>query len=297
MQENRIDANKELLVELKKLANSDNCDGLYKEIAQIKKKWHFAKDEASYYEQELQDQFDLYLSKIYEKLNANSKDAKEKKEELIEKAKSLLNNENFKKNSPIMKQLLDEWKVAGRSDKETDDSLWEEFNSVRQSFYDKRQAYYDNIQKQFAQNEQAKLALIDEATKANEIEDIKTLTDKMNELMKSWKAVKSATKEKDDELWAKFNEQRQIFYKKKNSYIESMKEVWNNRANQKKELIQQAKHYLAMSEFTKEEIAAVEDIRKKWKEIGSAGREQENELWTTFSTIINKYLDNKKYYI
>lgn len=288
--------NEELLKKLEELTKKEDFQNIYKEISEIRKKWHFAKDEASYYEQELQDKFDEYMNVIYAKLKENAIDAKNIKEGIISKAKVLLDSDNFKKNSETMKKLFDEWKLAGKTDKETDDALWEEFNNIKNEFYNKKQAYFDNLKQSFLDNEQIKLSLIEEATKANELTDIKELTNKMNDLMNKWKATKSASREKDEELWEKFNAQRKIFFTKKNDYFEQMKAVFAQRAEEKKEIIAKAKHCLAMSEFSDEEVNTINELRTKWKEIGSAGREFENDLWQQFSTIINKYLDNMKYY-
>ena len=139
-------------------------------------------------------------------------------------------------------------------------------------------------------------ARIEEAVKANEMTNIKDLTKVMNDLMAKWKNVKSAGKEKDDELWAKFLEQRKAFFAKRDSYFESMKSVYAERTEKKKDIIAKAKRNLAISEFTKDEVAAMEDLRKAWKEVGSAGKENEDSLWQEFSTIMKKYFDNKKYY-
>ena len=65
---------------------------------------------------------------------------------------------------------------------------------------------------------------------------------------------------------------------------------------EKKELIAQAKIYLARSEFTDEEVAALKELRTKWKEVGNAGKDHENDLWNEFNTIVNKYFENMKFY-
>ena len=297
MNDKQLMENKNLLEKAKELAERENLDHIYKEIGELRRNWHFSRDDdESFYEKELQDKFDDYLNKIYSKLKETSASVEDKKKELISKAKELVNSNNFKKSSPVMKQLLDEWKLVGHAAKDVEETLWEEFNTIRNDFYTKRQEYYDNLTKQYAENEKAKESLIEKAIEANNINDIPLLSKTMNDLMAEWKKIKSATKEKDDELWKKFSAQRQIFFDKRNSYNEQMKSVYAERTEKKKELITEARRCLALSEFTPEEIQKVEDIRNKWKEIGSAGRDNENTLWNEFSAIIKKYLDNKKYY-
>ena len=75
-----------------------------------------------------------------------------------------------------------------------------------------------------------------------------------------------------------------------------MKENYAKRVEAKKEIIAQAKLYLARSEFTDDEVSAIKELRTKWKEVGNAGREHENELWEEFNGIVNKYFENMRYY-
>lgn len=114
--------------------------------------------------------------------------------------------------------------------------------------------------------------------------------------MEAWKQLGSAGKEHEEELWAKFSEQRKIFFKNRKEYYKGLKETYAERTEAKKAIIAEAKQYLARSEFTDEEIASVKELRTKWKEVGSAGRENEDTLWEEFNGIVNKYYDNMRFY-
>lgn len=291
------DVKKELVEKVKALyENYDNEKDIRGKLISLKKGFRVSYDEMSFYEQELQDEFDSYVKKIEEKLNLGKENAESIKNSIIEKAEELKNSNEFKKASAKMKDLFTQWKDAGSVGKEKDDELWNKFQTIRDEFYTNRQTYFDNQAKAREDNEKSKLELIEEAVKANEMTNIKDLTKVMTDLMNKWKNVKSAGKEKDDELWAKFLEQRKAFFTKRDSYFESMKAVYAERVEKKKDIIAKAKRNLAISEFTKDEVAAMEELRKAWKEVGSAGKENEDSLWQEFSTIMKKYFDNKKYY-
>ena len=285
----------ELLEKVKELCDSENYSAAYSEAKRYAKFFR-SSDEDSFYDQELADKFNGYLNDLADKAGDLKTNTLEKKNEIIAKAKELLNTNSFKKATEQMKELFDEWKHAGHLDKEADDALWEEFNGVRNEFFAKKKEYFENLIKSFEENKNAKLELIEKTKAALESDDIPGTTKLMNELMEAWKKVGNAGRDSENDLWKEFSGLRKEFYKKRDSYYEAMKATYAKRVEEKEELIAQAKVLLARSEFSKEEIEEMDSLRAKWKEIGSAGRDHENDLWTKFSGVINKYNENKKYY-
>lgn len=297
MEDKNIELKKQLIEKAKEIADNPQAQNLRRHVNDLKKAWKGSREDISYLEQELQDQFDSYMNVIVSRLGEEKIDVESKKKELIEKAKQVLESSSIRKASNQMKDLFEDWKTTGHTDKETDDALWAEFNEIRNQFYAKRKEYYENLSVQFAENEQKKNELIEKSIAANEnITDIKELTNTMNGYMDEWKTVGSASKQKDDELWAKFLEQRKLYFKKRDSYYENMKALFKERAEKKREIIAQAKILLARSEFTQEETQAINDLRDEWKTVGNAGRDNDNELWEQFRTIINKYFENRRFY-
>lgn len=295
MEEKKLSLKEKLLEEVKELEKSEEVSNLFLKANQLKRKWRTNDEEESFYEKELKDEFDSYLNKIYEKAGVVSKSARETKEEIIQKAQELLKDVNLKKASDKMNDLMNEWKASGRtSSKEEDDELWSNFKAVKNEFYDKKKEYFQNLRQTFEENKTKKEALIEEATAANEIENIKELTEKMTSLMEEWKKTGSSGRKQDNELWDKFLAQRQLFNAKRKEYYNSMKETFAQRAQAKKDIISEAKHYLAMSEFNQEEVNAVKELRNKWKEVGNSGKDNEDKLWEEFNTVVNKYFTNKR---
>ena len=118
----------------------------------------------------------------------------------------------------------------------------------------------------------------------------------MNDLFEQWKKTGSAGRENDDELLNAFNGERRAFFKNRNEYYEKMRETFAERTAAKKEIIAQTKMCLARSEFTDDEVNTVKSLRGKWKEVGNAGKENEEELWKEFNDILNRYFENLRYY-
>ena len=297
MEDKKIDLKKELVEKAKELAEKAEGSDLYHEVAELKKKWkRTLSEEESLLEKELSDQYEKYMAIISEKTGDVLETVEERKTAIIEEAKKILDSKNFKQASIKMDELMESWKHAGRAAKEKDDELWAQFKELRNEFFANRKAYYTQLRETFAKNKEEKEKIIEEAIAANEGSNFKEIGAKMDELMESWKKLGHAGKDHEEDLWAKFKEQRTKFFKNRKADYEGMKETYAKRTEDKKALIAEAKLYLARSEFSQDEINAVKELRTRWKEIGSAGRENEDTLWEEFNSIINKYYDNMKFY-
>ena len=289
---------KEALVEkVKELAESDNVSYAIFQLRNLKRQWRrLGGDEESLYDKEMADEFYKYADLISSREEEAQASVEDTKKNIIERAKEVLNETNFKKATAAMNQLMDEWKASGRSGKEADDELWAQFKEARDEFFAKRTAYYDNLTETFKANREIKEKLIERAKEIVQIENIKEMTSAMDTLMADWKAAGTAGRAADDSLWEKFNVERKAVYAKRNAYYDNLKEMYAQRVQAKQAIIAEAKQYLARSEFTDEEVAAVKELRAKWKEVGNAGKDNEDNLWNEFNGLLNKYFENMRYY-
>lgn len=286
-----------LLEKAKKLAESEDVSAAIVEVNNLKRQWRrLGGDEESLYDKKMSDAFYGYIDQLVAKEAEVYASVEEKKHDIINKAKDLLNATNFRSASSKMTNLMNQWKLSGRSSKETDDELWNEFKAVRDEFYEKRTAYYESLEESYKTNTQLKEELIEKAKEANKSENFKELTAAMDALMEEWKKIGHAGKENEERLWKEFSAERKAFFKNKNAYYDNLKATYNQKVAAKKELIAEAKLYLARSEFTEEEVNAIKALRTKWKEIGYAGKDHDEELWNEFNTTLNTYFDNKKVY-
>ena len=297
MEENNYPTKDELLAKVKELAESENVPNLFSQLNNLRKQWRrTGSEEESMYDKEMSDQFYKYMDELSARGAEAYTTVEEKKKELIGKAKEILNEKNFKKATEAMNNLMEEWKAAGRASKETDDSLWAELKEVRDTFFANKKAYFENLRESFAVNKAAKEAIIEKAKEANKLENFKEINQIMNDLMEEWKKTGSAGRENDDTLWAAFRDERKTFFNNRSAYYDNLRETFNKRADEKREIIAQAKRYLALSEFTDEEVNAVKELRNQWKAVGNAGRDNEDALWNEFNTVLNKYFENLRYY-
>lgn len=285
---------KETLIEkARELAEQATAFDVNTQIRNLKRQWNRLSDEdESFYDRELADQFDAYLDQIRAREAEVLSSVEDRKKDIISQAKQVLNQTNFKKATNEMNELMDQWKSAGRANAEVDDALWAEFKEVRDQFYANRKAYYANLSETYEANKAVKEEIIAKAKAANELTNFKEINNIMNDLMEEWKKSGTAGRDTDEKLWKEFSAERKTFFSNRNAYYENLRNTYAQRVEAKKEIIQEAKHCLARSEFTEEEIAAVKELRTKWKEVGNAGRDNEDALWKEFNSLVNTYFEN-----
>jgi len=295
--ENNYNVKEDLIAQVEELLQSEDAAGAFAKAKLLSKKWRKTREEEeSLYDKELSDKFNAIMDELASKAGDISVSIEDRKRAVIDKAKEVAASGNYKKGTEMMQQLMEEWKQSGRLDKEKDDELWQEFLNARVEFFEKKKEYYKNLKETFSVNKKEKEDLIEKAKEVANIENIKEATTRANELMEEWKKVGSAGRKDDDNLWQQFLAERKAFFARRDEYYDNLKETFAQRTEAKKELINEAKLYLARSEFTDEEVDAIKDLRTRWKEVGNAGKENENDLWNEFNTIINKYFDNMRYY-
>ena len=291
------DIREQLIAKMEELLAEENAAEAFLRAKDLKRKWpRVREEEESLADQELSVKFNKMMDELSEKAGDVYINTEERKNQIIAQAKEILSKNNFKKGTEQMKQLLEDWKHSGRINKEKDDELWAEFSAIRSEFFEKKNEYFANLKETFAANKALKEELIAKAKEVADITNIKEAGNRSNELMEEWKKVGTAGRRDDDELWQQFLAERKAFFERGDAYYDEMKETYAKRVEAKKEIISQAKLYLARSEFTDEEVEAIKNLRAQWKEVGNAGREHENELWEEFNGIVNKYFENMRYY-
>ncbi len=87
--------------------------------------------------------------------------AKSRKEELCERAEELQNSTDWGPTAGAFRDLLAEWKAAGRAPREADDALWKRFKAAQDVFFGARNAASSERDAEFESNAAAKEKLLD----------------------------------------------------------------------------------------------------------------------------------------
>ena len=109
------------------------------------------------------DAFNRRRGTHFAELDRERAGAKSKKEDLITQAEELSSSTDWGVTSGKFRELLVEWKAAGRAPRDTDDALWNRFKAAQDVFFAARNAATSERDSEFATNAAAKIELLDAA--------------------------------------------------------------------------------------------------------------------------------------
>ena len=90
--------------------------------------------------------------------------AKAIKEKLVAEAERLSTSEDWRETSAALKDLMNEWKVAPRTNRNTEDALWKRFRAAQDRFFERRSGVFAERDAEQHQNLKEKESIIAEAS-------------------------------------------------------------------------------------------------------------------------------------
>ena len=136
--------------------------------------------------------------------------------------------------------------------------------------------------------------IIELARKLLDKKDILAANKELDRLSEDFKKVgRCSTKEQDDELWNEFRQVKDEFYAKKKAYFEELDKSNAEKRAKKEDIIARAKEIVDKLDNVKEANAAMDALRKEWKEVGYSGKGDER-LWKDFAKVLDEFQEKKK---
>ncbi len=114
--------------------------------------------------------------------------AKARKEELAVEAEKLADSDDWGPTAARFRDLMTEWKAAGRAQKDADDALWQRFRTAQDAFFARRTATFAERDAEFVANAAAKKALLAEAEKID-TSDPSAARAALRQLQERWEAI------------------------------------------------------------------------------------------------------------
>ncbi|MDY3678846.1 MAG: DUF349 domain-containing protein [Actinomyces urogenitalis] len=130
--------------------------------------------------------FDRHRRQYFSELDAKQAKVKAAKEALIKRAEELQHSTDWAGTSQKYRELMEEWKKAGRASRKEDDALWARFRAAQQVFFDARHAKDAAVDAELAENLKVKEALVAKAEALLPIKDIKAAKKALRPIQDAW---------------------------------------------------------------------------------------------------------------
>ena len=308
--QNNLVIRKNLIEELKGLIGIDQpISETYKQFKNLQSRWresgHVPRAEAN----NIWKTYHHHVGIFYDFLHLNREfrelDFKynyEEKLKIIEQAEALSKMDNIQKAFRDLQELHKRWKdELGPIAKEHGETLWERFSEATKVIHEKRQFFQKNQTEVYRANYEKKKTIISQMQQLAEVE-IKTHNE-MQKMIRDMESLRTSffecghvSRSDNAEIWAMFKDVMRLFSNKRNTFYKSLKKEYSENFKQRIELVKQVEAFLQTEDFaaTTPKVIA---LQRKWKEMGSVSRKQNDKAWKLFRKACNDYfalLDERK---
>ncbi len=115
--------------------------------------------------------------------------SKGRKERLVAEAEALSGSTDWRATADRYKQLMQEWKTAGRAPREVEDTLWQQFKAAQDSFFAARNAQFAAQDEEFRGNQKVKEDILAEAEKIDPSKGLDRAKAQLRTLQDRWEAA------------------------------------------------------------------------------------------------------------
>lgn len=145
------------------------------------------------------DAFNRRRGAHFAELDRERAGARETKEQLCVRAEGLSESTDWAATANAFRDLLSEWKSAGRAAKDTDEALWQRFKAAQDRFFAARNAVNAERDAEFQANGQAKEKLLAEAERIDP-SNHKAAQAALRAIAEKWDAIGKAPRETSADL-------------------------------------------------------------------------------------------------
>ena len=121
---------------------------------------------------------------------------REVKDKLIARAEELADSSDWAETASKYRDLMAEWKAAGRTSRDLEDALWMRFRDAQERFFSRRQQSFASRDAEFEANATAREALLAEAEKINPNTDLDAAKAALRSVQARWEDTGKVPRER-----------------------------------------------------------------------------------------------------
>jgi hypothetical protein len=204
--------------------------------------------------------------------------AREIKERIVAEAERIAVEETHWKNGgERLRQLVEEWKAAERVDRPTETALWKRLSSARNSFTKRRKAYFSHLEVEREEARTEKERLVAEAEALSGSTDWTPTAAAYRELMRQWKVAGRASRDAEEELWARFKGAQDAFFSARSAVFDERDAEFREHAEAKEKLLAEAERLLPVRDV-RASRQTLRSVQERWEAIGMVPRDLRDRI-------------------
>ena len=238
----------------------------------------------------------------YSTLEKQLKDNLEKRVQVIEDLKHLIENADPKTMYKSFRDLQNTWRSIGSVPKTKYNDTWKIFHHHVERFYDLLHLSNDFRDLDFKNNLEEKLKLIQKAEFLAEEKDINLAFKELQKLHKLWKEdIGPVAKEMREDVWEKFSAATKKIHDKRHDHFRDMKSQYGKIIELKIAVTEEINNYDSSNNKThndwQKSIKDIEALRQKYFDSGKLPYSKSEAVWQKFKDATKKFNQEKnKFY-
>jgi len=241
-----------------------------------------------------------YLRKEHNKhLDSEKEENLNRKLEIIEKIKGLINNEeSINKTFNEFRELQREWREIGLVPQAKMKNLWDTYHFHVENFYDYIKINRELRDLDLKKNLELKIKLCENAEELLAEPSILKAFNTLQKYHEQWREIGPVPRDNKDDVWERFKHITSIINKKHQDFFESKK------TDQKKNYDAKIALCEKVEEICDAEINSYRDwdtkskelveLQKVWRTIGFAPKRDNNKIYDRFRTACDNFFNKKR---
>ena len=133
-------------------------------------------------------------------LEAEREDVKARKEKLCADAEALSDSTDWGATTSAYRDLMQQWKAAGRADREAEAELWKRFRSAQDKFFNARAEVFSAKDAALREHAEAKQQLLEQAQALLPVTDIRSAKSALRGIAERWEQIGAVPRESREQL-------------------------------------------------------------------------------------------------
>jgi hypothetical protein len=298
-----LEKKKDLLNQLKEIVDEKKWSHT-KDVGRIKGRWEHIKPIPADEAEKLEAKFESLLSTFDEHKVDRLVKQKQKEEDnltgklvILEKMEAFVSGLNESADWPEQEKKFDEltkqFRKIGRVPSDKNREVWGRYHSAQDTFHSMRFKHDKKYRNEIEKFLSKKKKLIDEAEALLDADDLADAARRVNKLHRRWKKVGNLPQKDENEMWDRFKAATDAFNDKKSENLDLLREQEEENYEEKLKIVDKANE-LKDSEDWEATHKALQDLMKKWKEIGPVPKKKSGKIWKKFKGAMDHFYDRRR---